>query len=154
MDYIFLVFYSLYGGTGDGGHTTSHKIAYYIVIYLMGGSLDLYILCKIRITRTWLENLLGKDYIINYKVDFNRQLLKFWSVPFVFKACDIATLGFAHKQMVVEIDILHREYDQIYGSDPQKWDEHITAECTQKHSDIIKKGGAGIITQIAHKLNI
>ena len=63
--YIYLVAYGLYGGS-ISGYNNTHLVAFCIVFYLIGTIIELYILCKIPMTRKFLDNLLTKQYIIKY----------------------------------------------------------------------------------------
>ena len=51
--YIFLIIYGVFGCKGNVNYTTSQYVAFIIVLYFMGTSLQLYILCNTSITRTF-----------------------------------------------------------------------------------------------------
>ena len=63
--YIFLVAYSLYGVKGSDCNNT-HVVSIFITSYFVITSVKLYVLCKVPVTRKFLDDLLTKEYIIKY----------------------------------------------------------------------------------------
>ena len=65
--YMFLVVYGLYDcKSHDVECTLSHDIAFIIVLYFLAASAWIYMICNIPLTRKYLDNLVGKDYVIKY----------------------------------------------------------------------------------------
>lgn len=151
--YIFLMTYSIFGCKGNVDCNISHYVALLIALYVMGTSIELYILCYISRTRIFLDNLVGKDSIIKYKAASTRQFLKIYSVVFVLTACDIITAQFEQALILQKAHLIDSEYFELYGSDGQAWDKQIGEEYLQKHRENLQRGH-GLITWVAHKFNI
>lgn len=62
--YIFLVMYCVFGCRGNVECSASHVIAFLMVIYVMGVSLENFLLSQM--AKNFLNNLVGKNFVIHY----------------------------------------------------------------------------------------
>lgn len=63
--YIFCIFYGFFGCTNDNCNIT-HSLAAIFVVFMIGLTIQTYVLVKIPFTREYLKNLLGKDFLEKY----------------------------------------------------------------------------------------
>lgn len=153
--YIFLVMYSFFGYQSDMECTSSHYVSLSIVLYLINASLEIFLICKISITRNWLNTLVGKEYTVKYSAGSSKQLLKYCGVIFGLTACELITQYFNFEYINHKFAISEEIYENAYGSDAQKWDEEIKNEYLKQQMDLLHlNNGRGLMTNIAQKLNI
>jgi hypothetical protein len=63
--YLFCIFYGFFGCSGENCHVT-HGLACGFALFMVGLVIQTYLLLKIPYTRNFLENLIGKSYLIKY----------------------------------------------------------------------------------------
>ena len=64
--YIFCIIYSFFGHSQNSIYTTLDLIGLYGVAYLIFASISIYLACKIKPCRVFIDNLVSSEYIIKY----------------------------------------------------------------------------------------
>ena len=153
--YIFLVLYCFFG-CKTIECTKSHYLAFIVVTYFMGLSLELFVLCKIKITRTALFNLIGDDYVIQYS-DYlmsSKQLFKYYGVLFMLTGIEEITLELSHNNKLKKIEMLEEIYKKVYGVEVEKWGEEIKAEYVNDEQEILTSNTRGLMSDLASKAHV
>lgn len=118
--YLFIMFYCLYGGRDTGVFKTSHYVSLFFVMYIIGSSFQIYLLCKIPLTRRFLDNLLTKEYVFKYLGHHSGtiQAMKLGAPILAAGAVEAATAGYAlHRN----IEVVREAHHAMNGPDPQQW---------------------------------
>lgn len=148
--YIFLVLYSVFRWREIGECTLSDKITFFIVIYLMGSSLEIYIISKMPITKKFLILLVGKKFAITYIPTSFKQVLKYLSLLVSLTVCELVTQQISHNWEVHQLEALRNAYDKLYGLDRVNWDPEIKTQFFKERSNLIRPN-YGFMTYLAHK---
>ena len=122
----------------------------------MNTSLEAFILYKFPMTRNFLYNLLGKKEALEYQNHFSsvKQLFKFWGVIFGLIGLEIFTQYLGFQYILYQRNLIAEAFDEIYGPEAQKWDEHTKNEYKKQQSDLLYSNySRGLMTNVSHKIN-
>ena len=144
--YIFLAAYGSYGGKDTGVYELSHYIATFFVLYCFGTGLFLFLVCKLKVPRQILENLVTKEYIIKYLGEYTAsKLLVKLAVPSIALA-GLETFT-SRSGLETHQSNLDAVYEKCYGENGQDWSEKTREKylAAQERARILHKDG--IITK-------
>ena len=148
--YLFLVMYGSYGGR-ETGFETSHYTGFFITSYLLGTSIEIFLICKIASTRKFLDNLLGKEYIISYleKHAFTLPVVKFVLPIIATGVTEIATTSFAFDKAIKAITSVKDNYDRAEPGPPSDWDSKTKEKYRSDMAEVRKAHKTELVTTVA-----
>lgn len=150
--YIVLVMYYIFGPRGSEQNTLSYAIILFLVIYLMGTSLQLYIIFKVPKLKNFFILMLGQQFIETYlPIDFKGVLACFTPV-FYLTLCEITTEHIFYQWQLYEVDACYKTYQELYGLEPPQWDENIQIQYLKERANITSLNH-GLMTYLAHKIH-
>ena len=144
--YIFVIMFFLYSKKDP---SYFHLVSAIFFAYPLMTSLQLYLLCKIKIKRVWLESFLGKDFLVNNLGDsygarsFIILLIGLLSVVSI----ETISLLLLDLQNEVLIDNLIDTYEVSFGI-KEDWSTEQKLECLRAVGHLIALRKQGLITSV------
>ena len=151
--YCFYLFSVLFAFYNENESSHYHFFCACFIFYVGGQCSELYLLCKIKLARTWLESFLKKDFLLKHLGDFlcRKAFIMLVIVPVIIFAINSITLYIAHLQCNIELDNVIKYYEAILGS-PKNWSPEQIHQYHQVTNDIIFSKKWGIISKIMTNL--
>ena len=145
--YLFVTIYAFYGGKSNGCYKISHFIAFCCILYLGITILQIFILCEIKCTRKFLDNLLTEKYTIKYlgpdsKSDFS---VRFFILILVIFTLEILTKQYNFIQDAIALTDI---YYGAYGTDDLNWAEEVKQAYRNEMDKVILHNKHGFVTFI------
>ena len=152
--YISFIIYSYFGCVDPTECGFSHFCTLIVVGDLMGGSVEIYFLCRIPRTKKWVIQLVGRKYFIENFPTGAELVLKYY-LPLIFllilELLTTYLLQFYYSSLGEYIFVI---YQQIYGSDARLWSEHIKEFYLLEQLEMLLTAyPQGIVSYIAEKMN-
>lgn len=146
--YLLLVFYVVFSAS-YGKIEISCLIALCVTSYLGTASLLIYSICKIPLTRQFLDNLLGRNFVIIIKYlglfTATKQAVKI-VVPFAaVGVLDLVNDSESTYKASLNSDWCTDIYKQSYGVDRIRWPDKIKEEYIKEIASIQSDNPAGLV---------
>jgi len=106
------------------------------------------LICKIASTRKFLDNLLGKEYVISYleKHAFTLPVVKFVLPIIAAGVTEIATTSFAFDKAITSVK---DNYDRAEPGPPSDWDSKTKEKYRSDMAEVRKTHKTGLVTTVA-----
>jgi hypothetical protein len=127
---IFCIAYASYGG-GSAGYGKSHYLAIFIMLNVLGTSLEVLLLATLNLTRSTLLDFLGEQFIFKYlKIDNGIVGL----VKAYFPIIGLAFIEVTTKSIAIESVENHitNYFIDTYGSTGLNWPSEIKSQYLEK----------------------
>ena len=129
--------------------TYYHIISSVFFSYLLTSSFELYILCNITYTRSWLESFLGKKFLIDNLGNntCSKPLLVFLTGLVLICGIEFLSLFFYHMQVEQDLETLHNFHLSIFGA-IENWSLEQKDEGVKAAMKIIVSFKTGVIGEL------
>ena len=130
--YIFAIIFSQFGCFGTSNCSSIHVITMILVRYAQSSCLELYVLCRIPMTKKWIVKLVGSDYFTANFPSGTELLAKYFLPLYFLFAIDIlSAFLLLHFDLGVN-QVICDYYDKLYGADRLNWAAEIKYELMDK----------------------
>lgn len=151
--YIILLIHAFFGCIGSEVCASANVMSWFLVTYLQVTSIEIFVLCKVSISRKWVIQVVGSDYFLaNFPKKAELVLKYFLPLLFLLFLEMLTTILSGHLT-----SYLHRistsKYRDIYGYDGVVWPDIIKEQYLAEQWEILSVPSHGIVCHIAHKIN-
>ena len=119
----------------------------------MGTSLKLSIIFKVPKLKNFFILMLGKQFIKIYLPIYFKGVLACFIPVFYLTFCEIATAYMYYEWQLHEVDVCYKTYQELYGLEPQQWEENIQMQYYKERANITSFNH-GLMTYLAHNINL
>lgn len=155
--YLFCFFYGFFGCHGTNCNL-SNFLAGYFALLMISLSAEIFFLVKVPITRKWIGQLVGEDYIIKYLGKFSGSvsLFKYLTPVFAITTSEILTHTAENvNNKYLSDQVLNEYWKNVEKSGlPHDPNSKKYAEATKRSFDILNKPVHGIFTRTVMGENV
>lgn len=135
--------YATYGGR-DEGFGITHCFTFFVMIYILGISFQMFLLCKLSFLKPFFLNLLTEQYIFKYLGPNSGMvaLVKTTGPVLGVRAVEGVTAEVALNRLLASIS---DDFDRLWGSNADNWFPEVKRDYLERR-DRARNNSRGLVT--------